>query len=58
MLAGTPLYFFVYECLGLTLFLFWSLRTQARADAALRNAVLAPRLDGPVEAVVAAEPIS
>ncbi|HEY3697177.1 CDP-alcohol phosphatidyltransferase family protein [Phenylobacterium sp.] len=39
MLAGTPLYFFVYESVGLSLFLLWSLRLQAQADRALLAAL-------------------
>ena len=35
MLAGSPLYFFVYEALGLTLLMLWTLRVQARTDAGL-----------------------
>ncbi len=35
MLAGSPLYFFVYETVGLTALMLWSLHVQARADAAL-----------------------
>jgi len=35
MLAGSPLYFFLFEIFGLTGVLLWSLRVQACADAAL-----------------------
>ena len=33
MLAGSPLYFFVYEIVGLTLLMLWTLQVQARTDA-------------------------
>ncbi|MEO6340142.1 MAG: CDP-alcohol phosphatidyltransferase family protein [Caulobacteraceae bacterium] len=35
MLADSPLYFFVYEIVGLTALMLWSLHIQARTDAAL-----------------------
>ena len=35
MLAGSPVYFFVYEAVGLTALMVWSLQVQARTDAAL-----------------------
>jgi len=39
MLAGSPLYFFLYEAVGLTLVLLWSLRVQTKTDAALAKAL-------------------
>lgn len=39
MLAGSPLYFFLFEILGLTAVLMWSLRVQARSDAAVVKAL-------------------
>ena len=41
MAAGSPLYYFVYETVGLSLVLLWSLRVQRRADAALLQALAA-----------------
>jgi hypothetical protein len=35
MALGSPGYFFAYEAIGLSLFLWWSSRLQGRADAAL-----------------------
>lgn len=39
MAAGSPLYFFLYEVVGLALVLAWSLRVQVRADAAVAAAL-------------------
>jgi hypothetical protein len=41
MTAGSPLYYFAYEAVGLTLVLVWSLRVQRQADAALLTALAA-----------------
>jgi hypothetical protein len=46
MLAGTPLYFFIYESVGLSLVLLWSLGVQARADVALREALTSRNREG------------
>jgi phosphatidylglycerophosphate synthase len=45
MALGSPLYYFAYETVGLTLLLVWSLRVQRQADAAVLEA-LASRRDG------------
>jgi hypothetical protein len=39
MAAGSPLYYFIYETVGLSLVLLWSLRVQRAADAALLDAL-------------------
>ena len=44
MALGSPLYYFAYETVGLTLALFWSLHVQRQADAALLE-VLPAALD-------------
>jgi hypothetical protein len=42
MLAGSPLYFFLFEIFALTGVLLWSLRVQARADGVLLDVLLGP----------------
>jgi hypothetical protein len=39
MAGGSPLYFFLYEIVGLAFVLVWSLRVQVRADAAVTAAL-------------------
>jgi len=39
MAAGSPLYYFLYETVGLTLVLAWSLRVQSAADVAVAAAL-------------------
>ena len=45
MLAGSPLYFFLYEIVGLTLLMFWTLRVQAGCDAKLAGLLTASPSD-------------
>jgi hypothetical protein len=53
MALGSPLYYFAYEAVGLTLVLAWSLRVQRQADAALLEALADADESAPGDALVA-----